>query len=84
MRAITENVREHTKLRITERFAFGSSYAKTLRTWRERFDAHADEVGALGFDPRFRRMWDFYLAYCEAGFATGYLDVEQVVLARAG
>ncbi len=83
VRAITENVREHTKLRITERFAFGASYARTLRAWRERFDAHADDVEALGFDGRFRRMWDFYLAYCEAGFATGYLDVEQLVLARA-
>ena len=45
--------------------------------WRERFEARADEVDALGFDATFRRMWDFYLAYCEAGFATGYLDVAQ-------
>ena len=84
VRAITENVRAHTKLQISERFAFGSSYAKTLRSWRERFDGHAEEVAALGFDSTFRRMWDFYLSYCEAGFATGYLDVEQVVLTRAG
>ena len=53
---------------------------RTLRVWRERFDAHADAVDALGFDETFRRMWDFYLAYCEAGFATGYLDVVQIVL----
>ena len=76
-------MREHTELRITERFAFGASYAADAARWRERFDAHADEVEALGFDDAFRRMWDFYLAYCEAGFATGYLDVEQLVLARA-
>ena len=61
---------------------FGADYARTLRAWRERFDAHAREVDALGFDATFRRMWDFYLAYCEAGFATGYLDVARIVLSR--
>ena len=61
---------------------FGADYAHTLRAWRERFDAHATEVDELGFDATFRRMWDFYLAYCEAGFATGYLDVARIVLSR--
>ena len=75
MRAIDDCVREHTNLRITERFHFGDHYARTLHCWKERFDAHADEVDAIGFDHLFRRMWDLYLAYCEAGFATGYLDV---------
>ena len=56
---------------------------RTLREWRARFDANADAVEALGFDRTFRRMWDFYLAYCEAGFATGYLDVVQLVLEAA-
>jgi cyclopropane-fatty-acyl-phospholipid synthase len=79
IRAIRANVGAHTSLRLRERFAFGQSYARTLRTWRERFDAHESDVRALGFDRTFRRMWDFYLAYCEAGFATGYLDVEQLV-----
>ena len=83
IRAIRENVAEHTHLQLRERFAFGASYARTLRTWRQRFDAHEHEVAALGFDRTFRRMWDFYLAYCEAGFATGYLDVEQLVLTKA-
>ena len=46
----------------------GPHYATTLRLWRERFVARADEVAALGFDDTFRRMWEFYLAYCEAGF----------------
>jgi cyclopropane-fatty-acyl-phospholipid synthase len=82
IRAIRDNVAEHTHLQLRERFAFGTSYARTLRAWRERFDARQTEVGALGFDRSFRRMWDFYLAYCEAGFATGYLDVEQLVLAK--
>ena len=51
--------------------------------WRERFVARADEVAALGFDATFRRMWEFYLAYCEAGFATGALGDVHLRLARA-
>jgi len=81
-RLIGEHVRDHTTLHISERFAFGASYAQTLRCWRERFDAHAEQVEALGFDRTFRRMWDLYFSYAEAGFVTGYLDVEQVVLSR--
>jgi cyclopropane-fatty-acyl-phospholipid synthase len=80
LRAIEEIVRDDTGLRVEAVDAFGADYARTLRLWRERFDAHAREVDALGFDATFRRMWDFYLAYCEAGFATGYLDVVQIVL----
>ena len=84
LRALDEIVRRDTDLRVEGTFAFGAHYAKTLRQWRERFDAHAREVDALGFDAAFRRMWDFYLAYCEAGFATGYLDVAQLVLSHPG
>jgi cyclopropane-fatty-acyl-phospholipid synthase len=50
---------------------FGDSYTRTLRLWRERFEAAWPEIAALGFDERFRRMWRYYLAYCEAGFAEG-------------
>jgi cyclopropane-fatty-acyl-phospholipid synthase len=83
-RAIEEIVRDHTRMRVDSVEAFGADYARTLRTWREQFDAHEREVDALGFDATFRRMWDFYLAYCEAGFATGYLDVAQIVMSRSG
>jgi cyclopropane-fatty-acyl-phospholipid synthase len=82
LEAIDDVVAKHTGLRVVDTAAFGQDYAATLRAWRTRFDAHACEVDALGFDQRFRRMWDFYLAYCEAGFATGYLDVAQLVLSR--
>ena len=82
LRAIEEIVRDQTGLRVEAVDAFGADYARTLRAWRVRFDAHALEVDALGFDATFRRMWDFYLAYCEAGFATGYLDVAQIVMSR--
>jgi cyclopropane-fatty-acyl-phospholipid synthase len=65
-----------------EDHGYGASYARTLGTWRERFDARADDVTALGFDERFRRMWRYYLSYCEGGFRAGRTDVRQVVLAR--
>ena len=58
------------------------SYAQTLRLWDERFVANAGAVGRLGFDAIFRRMWHFYLEYSRAGFASGYLDVQQLTLAR--
>jgi cyclopropane-fatty-acyl-phospholipid synthase len=73
--AIEQSVFAHTSLRITDQFAFGQHYAETLRLWRERFEAAADPVTTLGFDDVFRRMWSLYLAYSEAGFACGYLDV---------
>jgi cyclopropane-fatty-acyl-phospholipid synthase len=81
--AIDAVLARHTGLHIAQTTTFGRHYATTLREWRTRFDAHARDVEALGFDLRFRRMWDFYLAYCEAGFETGYLDVAQLVLSRS-
>ena len=75
-------MRRHTALRIADRYSFGRHYAETLRRWRARFEARAAEVAALGFDETFRRMWSLYLAYSEAGFRTGYLDVNQITLAK--
>ena len=80
--AIEQAAAQHTSLTITDRFAFGQHYAETLRLWRERFDGRAEAVEALGFDETFRRMWSLYLAYSEAGFASGYLDVYQFVLEK--
>ncbi|MFF2197203.1 class I SAM-dependent methyltransferase [Streptomyces sp. NPDC058157] len=59
---------------------YGEHYAETLRLWRERFLGRSAEVGALGFDHVFRRMWELYLAYSEAGFRSRHLDVRQLVL----
>nr|WP_318808765.1 class I SAM-dependent methyltransferase [Streptomyces scabiei] len=80
--AIEETVRDHTGLRLARRDAFGAHYAETLRLWRERFIRRADEVEALGFDETFRRLWTFYLAYSEAGFRSGYLDVQQYLFTK--
>jgi cyclopropane-fatty-acyl-phospholipid synthase len=62
---------------------FGWSYARTLAGWRERFDAAWPQIAKMGFDERFRRMWRYYLAYCEGGFRSGRIDVEQIVLSGA-
>ena len=65
-----------------EAFGFGRDYAQTLRIWRERFLAQQPAVAALGFDERFIRLWDFYLAYCEAAFDCQDIDVVQYTLRR--
>ena len=80
--AIEQTARTHTALRLARRDAFGAHYAETLRLWRERFTERADEVAALGFDETFRRLWTFYLAYSEAGFRSGYLDVQQYLFTK--
>ena len=80
--AIEQSVFQHTSMRVLDRFAFGQHYAETLRLWREQFEGRADEVEALGFDQTFRRMWSLYLAYSEAGFSSGYLDVYQFVFEK--
>jgi cyclopropane-fatty-acyl-phospholipid synthase len=80
--AVDRALREGSTLRVAAASEIGHFYVPTLRMWRERFLARADEVAALGFDATFRRMWEFYLAYCEAGFATGALGDVQLRLAR--
>ncbi|MFD4245722.1 class I SAM-dependent methyltransferase [Streptomyces sp. NPDC058525] len=70
-------------LRIVHDTGYGDHYAETLRLWRERFLQQSAAVAALGFDHAFRRMWEFYLAYSEAGFRSHYLDVRQLVLTGA-
>jgi cyclopropane-fatty-acyl-phospholipid synthase len=57
-------------------------YARTLRTWRERFFANIDKVRDLGLPETFIRMWDYYLSYCEAGFAERYLGDVQMLLTK--
>lgn len=69
-------------LQVVDELAFGRDYAETCRRWRADFLARKDEVLALGFDERFIRIWEFYLAYCEAGFDAGDIDVVQYTLAR--
>ncbi|MEU1980622.1 cyclopropane-fatty-acyl-phospholipid synthase family protein [Nocardia sp. NPDC019395] len=82
MRLIAETVGDHTDLRLTEGFSMREHYAHTLRLWLEQFTRNTGQAAGPGLDPVFRRMWELYLAYAEAGFRSGYLDVEQFVLTR--
>jgi len=82
VQTVEEITRRRTRLRMVGRFDFGLHYAATLRLWDEAFVAASDEVARLGFDGTFQRMWHFYLAYCEAGFAAGYIDVNQLTFVR--
>jgi cyclopropane-fatty-acyl-phospholipid synthase len=69
-------------LQVTDEFAFGLDYARTLAAWRASFEANWPQISQLGFDDTFRRLWHFYLCYCEAGFAAGNIDVVQFELAH--
>lgn len=84
VQVLEEITRTRTSLRLVDRLDLGQHYAATLRLWDEAFRAAEDEVARLGFDETFRRMWHFYLAYCEAGFAAGYIDDNQLAFAKGG
>lgn len=75
-----ESLARKQGLAVDESFAFGMDYARTLNHWHRRFNARLDGVKQLGFDDHFIRMWQFYLAYCEAGFLAGSTDVRQYLL----
>ena len=75
-----ESQAERVGLKAGELFGFGLDYARTLREWLERFNEQESSIRGLGFDDRFFAMWRFYLAYCEAGFLAGDIDVVQVCL----
>jgi len=74
-KTIMEEQAKQAGLEYEPVLAFGSSYARTLRAWRERFEAAWPEIAPLGFDERFYRKWYYYLAYCEAGFLEDTIDV---------
>lgn len=80
--AIEQTLARHTDLRVLDSYSFGDHYRATLNLWRTRFNRNWPSLGDLGFDEVLRRTWDFYLAYCEAGFAAGYLNVHQFLLGR--
>jgi cyclopropane-fatty-acyl-phospholipid synthase len=73
---------EAARLRLTDVETFGASYARTLAAWHSGFERNWPAIAQLGFDERFRRMWRFYLAYCEGGFRAGAVDVGQYRIER--
>jgi len=70
-------------LSLDEEIAFGTDYADTLAQWRCRFERKTDWMARHGYDARFRRMWRYYLAFCEAGFRARQIDVVQAVLHKS-
>jgi cyclopropane-fatty-acyl-phospholipid synthase len=73
---------ERAGLSLQRSFEFGQSYATTLKRWHDSFHARWGEVAALGFDARFKRMWEFYLCSCAATFSSGICDVTQITVAK--
>jgi cyclopropane-fatty-acyl-phospholipid synthase len=81
-RSIIEQEASRAGLKLVHHESFGDSYVKTLREWRTRFLQAWPRIEPLGFNERFRRTWEFYLAYCEVGFNLGTIDVGFFKLAR--
>jgi cyclopropane-fatty-acyl-phospholipid synthase len=83
--AVIERATHRTRLLMTGATDIGPHYSRTLRAWRSNFLVNLDEVRELGFDERFVRMWEYYLALCEAGFATGiFQDMQLSFEKRSG
>jgi cyclopropane-fatty-acyl-phospholipid synthase len=79
--ALRDQVRR-AGLAFEKSIEFGQSYAITLKRWHETFNEKWEQVSALGFDERFRRMWDYYLTSCAAAFETSNCDVTQITVKR--
>jgi cyclopropane-fatty-acyl-phospholipid synthase len=79
---IMEVMRDETRFTLRWAEAIGPDYARTLAMWRENFLASADRLETMGYDQFFRRTWDYYLSYCQAGFSCRVIDDYQIVLAR--
>lgn len=80
--AVLKALGERFGIPIIKERIFGQDYARTLASWRNNFRQAWPNLKPLGFDERFRRLWEYYLAYCEAGFLSGNIDVRQVIFAK--
>lgn len=82
LHAISEAVARETDLRLTHLEDISLHYARTLREWRTAFHANLEQVRGMGFDERFIRMWEFYLCYCEGGFAERFTGDLQLLFTK--
>lgn len=82
-RVLREQV-DRAGLSVVRSMEFGPSYDLTLRRWHQTFNAKWDEIAEMGFDDRFRRMWNFYLTACAAAFDSATVDVTQITVSRPG
>ncbi|MBN1673832.1 MAG: DUF1365 family protein [Kiritimatiellae bacterium] len=82
MRALEQAIQAASAFQVEQTENVAAHYARTLRLWRERFNARAGDMQAMGFDDTFRRKWNYYFSYCEAGFAAEYIHALQMRLRR--
>ena len=82
--AIVGSAGAHTDLRLVNLEDQGESYARTIASWRDRFESSLTSIRQMGYSEEFIRMWRFYLAYCEAGFDEHLIDVMMLQLVREG
>lgn len=82
--AILRSLGERFEVPMIRERVFGLDYAKTIAIWRANFGQAWADLTSLGFDEPFRRLWEYYLCYCEAGFRAGKIDVRQLVFSRRG
>jgi len=82
--AILESMKRGSDLVLTHTEDFGFHYARTLRDWAERFSGNSQALTQLGYDQTFQRLWQFYFAYCEAGFSERAIGVAHIVMAKPG
>lgn len=80
--AILRSLGQRFEIPIKGERVFGQDYAKTIAIWRGNFGQAWADLASLGFDEQFRRLWEYYLSYCEAGFRAGKIDVRQLVFAH--
>ena len=80
--AIEAAVEQHSSLQVAEVERFGHHYVLTLDRWRNTLLTKQDEIRVLGYDQAFLRRWEYYFAYCRAGFAAGLIDLVQIVLVK--
>jgi cyclopropane-fatty-acyl-phospholipid synthase len=84
LHAISDAVARSTDLRLNHLEDLSPHYARTLREWRNAFHTNLERVRTMGFDERFIRMWDYYLCYCEGGFAERFTGVVQLLFSKPG
>jgi cyclopropane-fatty-acyl-phospholipid synthase len=80
--ALTEAMRDNSDLRMVEQYDFAEHYARTLAAWNDRCKRYEKEIDEMGYSETFRRMWEFYLCYCEGGFAERSIGVSHLIYAK--
>ena len=69
-------------LKVDSHFMFGDHYAKTLEFWRGSFERSWENIKKMGFNDTFKRMWNYYLSYCQGGFQSGNINVGQFLIKK--